>query len=131
MSVNNVVITPLLSGNRNVILHVYIQGDGSGDLENYVIANPADYGMSGDNRFFTVDGIQAGFTGFSASLKFEYLLSGTLNWAIPEFDSSQDFSDYGGIKDKSSPLDGTGKVLLSTAGLSNGDEGSFVLRLRK
>lgn len=127
----SVKVTPVLSGERNVVLHVYIKGDATGDISDNVIADPADYGMKGARRFFTIDGIQADLSGFSAKLKFEYLSSDTLIWVIPEFDSSQDFSEYGGLKDRSPELDGSGKVLLSTSGLAAGDEGSFVLRLRK
>ena len=127
----SITVTPLLSGNRNVILHVYVKGDVTGDVVDNVIADPAQYGMSGQNRFFTIEGVQGDLSGFSAKLKFEYLTSDTLIWVLPEFDSSQDFSDYGGLKDRSPQLDGSGKVLLSTSGLSVGDEGSFVLRLRK
>lgn len=127
----SIVITPLSSGDRNVTLHVYVKGDGSGDLTDHVIADPADFKMTGENRFFTIRGIQSCLSGFYATLKFEYLASDTLIWVLPEFDSSVDFTDYGGLKDRSNPLDGTGKILFSTKGLAEGDEGSFVLRLKK
>lgn len=127
-----VTITKLLSsGPKNVTLHVYVKGDASGDLTDEVIADPADFGMTGENRFFTIRGIQSCLSGFSGTLKCEYLASDSLMWAIPEFESCVDFTDYGGLKDFSNPLDGTGKILLSTKGLAEGDEGSFVLRLKK
>ena len=125
----SVVITEILNGKRNLILHIYVRGDS--DISNEVIVDPVNYGLTGANRFFTIDSIQSGLSGFSASLKFEYLADDTLIWAIPEYDTCFDFTDYGGLKDRSNPLDGTGKVLLSTRGLSSGDEGSIVLRLRK
>jgi hypothetical protein len=128
---SSVVITPLSSGDRNVTLHVYVKGDASGDLTDQVIADPADFGMTGENRFFTIRGIQSSLSGFFATLKFEYLVSDTLIWVLPEFESCPDFTDYGGLKDRSNPLDGSGKILLSTKGLADGDEGSFILRLKK
>ena len=127
----SIKVTSLSSGDRNVTLHVYVKGDGLGDITDYVIADPADYGMTGENRFFTIRGIQSCLSGFFATLKFEYLASDTLIWVLPEFESCPDFTDYGGLKDRSNPLDGTGKILLSTRGLAEGDEGSFVLRLKK
>lgn len=127
----SIVITPISSGDRNVTLHVYVKGDASGDVTDYVIADPADYGMTGENRFFTIRGVQSCLSGFFSTLKCEYLASDSLMWVLPEFESCQDFTDYGGLKDPSNPLDGTGKILLSTRGLAQGDEGSFVLRLKK
>lgn len=128
---STVIVTPLLSGNRNVILHVYVEGEADGDVTDYEIADPADFSMTGENRFFTIEGITSCLDGFSGALKFEYLASDTLIWVLPEFESCPDFTDYGGLKDRSNPLDGTGKILLSTKGLAEGDQGSFVLRLKK
>lgn len=127
----SIKVTPLSSGDRNVTLHVYVRGDNTGEVSDYVIADPVDYGMSGENRFFTIRGVQSCLSGFSGRLKFEYLAEDTLIWVLPEFESCQDFSDYGGLKDMSGSFDGTGKVLFSTKGLEVGDEGSFILRLKK
>lgn len=124
-----ITITTLQNGPRNVILHVYVQG--AEDLTDYELVDPADFGMTGDDRFFTIEEIKSSLVGFSAALKFEYLLSDTLIWAIPEYDSCFDFTSHGGLKDRSNILDGTGKVLFSTKGLSTGDEGSFILKLKK
>jgi hypothetical protein len=128
---NLVEVTTLLDGSRQLFLHVYVKGDGSGDLNAVEIADPADFDMPGTNQFFTLEGIQAALNGFSASLKFDYLINGTFIWAIPEYQSEYDFNPVGGLKDRSDTLDGTGKVLLSTVGLADGDEGSFVIKLRK
>ena len=129
---NLVTVTTLLDGPRHTILHVYVKSDGtSGDLVDYVIADPADFNMTGANRFFTIETIQGGLAGFSAHLKFDYLINGTFIWVIPEYDTMFDFRADGGLKDRSSTLDGTGKVLLNTQGLDNSDDGSFVIKLRK
>lgn len=127
----SIEVTTLLSGQRNVILHVYVDGDANGDVTDYEIADPASFGMTGAKRFFTIEGIQSSLSGFSGILKFDYLASKKLIWVLPEAGDSQDFSEYGGLKDISGPLDGTGKVLLSTRNLAEGDEGSFILRLKK
>lgn len=128
---NTVLVTTLLNGPRHVVLHVYIKGDGLGEADAITIADPEDFGMSGDKRFFTIETIQSSLSGFYVQLKFEYLVDGTFIWVIPEFDADKDFTRYGGLKDRSNVLDGTGKVLLSTVGLDEGDEGSFVIKLRK
>ena len=131
---HQVIVTPLLNGARHVVLHVYVKSDGvSPDLEDHELVDPADYGMTGPHRFFTIETIQTALSGFDARLKFEYLLSDTLIWVLPEAGSgaTYDFNDYGGLKDRSNELDGTGKILFSTRGISAGDEGSFVLKLRK
>jgi hypothetical protein len=129
---NLVTVTTLVDGPRTTILHVYIQGDGTGEVENYELVDPDDtqYPKHWDG-FFSLESLQSGLTGFSATLKFEYLIDGNLIWNIPEYDSSADFCAIGGLKDRSNPLDGTGKVLLSTQGLGNGDEGSLVITLTK
>lgn len=129
---NLVTVQTLLDGPRHVILHVYIKSDGSGtDLTSKEIANPADFRMTGKNRFFTLEKVESGLNGFSASLRFDYLVNGNFIWAIPEYQSDFDFTWAGGLKDRSCNLDGTGRILLSTQGLGEGDEGSFVLKLRK
>lgn len=128
---STVKVTELFRGPKKVTLHVYIKGDGSGDLTDEVIADPADFGMTGENRFFTIRGIQSSMVGFFSTLKCEYLASDSLMWVLSEFESCVDFMDYGGLKDFSNPLDGTGKILLSTKNLGEGDEGSFILRLEK
>ncbi len=131
---HTVQVTTLLNGPRHTVLHVYIKSDGaSPDLDSYEIANPADFEQwpADNDRFYTIETIQSGLNGFSASLKFEYLVDGTLIWALPEAHSEFDFINIGGLRDRSPELDGTGKVLISTQGLDNNDEGSFVIKLRK
>lgn len=131
---HEVTVTTLLDGSRRTILHIALRSDGaSADLSDYEIANPADFtNMTGrDNRFFTIERIESGLNGFSVGLKFDYLVNGNFVVAVPEFDSSKDFRDAGGLKDRSDPLDGTGKILLSTEGFSGGGVGEIVLTLRK
>lgn len=126
---NSIEVTPLMTG-RRIVLHVYIKNDGvSGDETNVVIADPADYEFA--DGFFTVESIQSSLDEFSASLKFGYLVSGNPVWVLPDGYSEFNFKFYGGLKDRSPELDGDGKVLLSTRGLSGGKEGSFVISLIK
>ena len=126
---HEVVINPILGGPNKIQLHVYIKGDGvSSDLSNYELIDPADYDMEGTSRFLSVEYIQSSLQGFYATLKFDYLLDGTFMWVVPEFDACADFQRIGSLRDRSGELDGTGKVLLSTVGLADG-EGSFIIQL--
>ena len=131
---NTVTVTKLLDGPRNVIHHVYIKSDGtSGDLDSVVIVDPVVLGMTGE-AVFTLDDVTWGFNGFSASLMFDVFPGDdTLIWVLPvNAGNYVDFKKYGGLRDRSNSLDGTGKLLLSTTGLQDvGDEGSLVIKLRK
>ena len=130
---NLVTVTTIIDGPRTTILHVYVKSDGeSGDLTDYEIVDPEDVQQVRNwDGFFSLESVQSALSGFSASLKFEYLLNGNLIWTVPEYQGYFDFCTMGGLKDRSDPLDGTGKVLLSTQGLSEGDEGSFIITLTK
>ena len=130
---HQITVTKLLDGHRPVI-HIHLKSDGaSPDLADEVIVDPADYGMSGPNRFFTIDNITSALAGFHASLKFNYLASGTPVWVLTEGSPPDiDFTYIGGLKDRSPTLDGTGKIMISTKGFSDsGDEGTIILRLKK
>ncbi len=130
---HTVTVTKLLDGNHP-ILHVHLKSDGvSPDLVNYELIDPADFGHTGPHKFLTLDALTYGLAGFSASLKFDYLIAGTFIWTLPEGTApTVDFTYYGGLKDRSNPLDGTGKILLSTKGFGDsGDEGSIVIQLKK
>jgi hypothetical protein len=130
---HEVVVTTLLDGPRNTTVHVSIRSDGvAGDLDSFEIVDPNDFQYpAGWDGMFTIEKIVSGMSGFSASLEFDYLVNETFIWAVPEYDTDFDFTPFGGLKDRSNTLDGTGKVLLSTRGLGVGDVGSFVLQLRK
>ena len=89
--------------------------------------------MTGE-AVFTLDDVTWGFNGFSASLMFDVFPGDdTLIWVLPvNAGNYVDFKKYGGLRDRSNSLDGTGKLLLSTTGLQDvGDEGSLVIKLRK
>ena len=130
---NRVDITKLLDGPRHLIYHVYLQSDGaSGDLDSFVIIDPANVNM-GDQTVFTIEDVTWGFNGFSANLHFEILVDDTLIWVLPPSTGNYvDFKKYGGLKDRSDPLNATGKIFISTTGFVDaGDEGSLVIKVRK
>jgi hypothetical protein len=128
------VITKLLDGPRNAILHVFFEGDGSGELTDFVIADPAtsfDPALPAEPTL-TVEKLQYDLVGFNAKLEFDYLTSDTPVWALAGGrESKVDFCKAGGIRDRSNSMDGLGKLKITTSGLEDGDFGSLLVYLRK
>jgi hypothetical protein len=133
---NMVSITKLLDGPRSAVFHVFIQSDGaSGDLTDQVLIDPA---TSFDPAQAPVPGITIeelwyDLSGFAAVLEFDYLLQDTPVWVLSEgHGDHMDFMCFGGLKDRSPALDGTGKLTITTNGLNTaGDRGSLVIKVRK
>ena len=130
---NRIEVQRLLGGSKNLIYHVYIQSDGaSGDVVDYVLIDPSTEGDMGDHTNFTIEDVTSSLNGFAAKVYFEFLVDHTLIWVLSAGGNYADFKKYGGLKDRGEPADATGRVLLSTMGLADpGDEGSFVISLRK
>ena len=129
---NTIEVTKLLDG-QHLIYHVYLKSDGaSGDIDSYVLIDPATESM-GDDTVFALEDITWGFNGFSANIHFEFLVDDTLIWVLPPSTGNYvDFKKYGNLKDRGNPGDATGKVLLSTTGFADlGDEGSMIIKVRK
>lgn len=129
---NKVTITPLLEGSKVLVYHVYLKSDGaSGELSNEVIVDPADLGLANKPRL-QIESITFHFAGFDGSIGFESgSVEPTLIWVLPEgADSHVCFQHVGGLKDRSSAMDGTGKLVMSTTGFtSSTDQGSMVIKL--
>ena len=118
----SISITKLNDGERNKIYHVFLDGDGN-DFSDQVLIPAGD--------LLTCEGLTWCFDGFSGVLKFPYLVDGTLMWVLSSDDCpTVDFRDFGGIKDRSNPLDATGGVLLDTTGIGS-KKGSLILKMRK
>jgi|6_EtaG_2_1085325.scaffolds.fasta_scaffold01542_12 hypothetical protein len=128
---NRIEVTQLLSGPKYLAYHAYFQSDGfSGDIDSYVLIDPANEDMSGNSRF-TIDDITWGFVGFQARIHFELLIEDTLIWVLAEGVNYVDFKKYTGFADRSSPNDATGRILISTFGFDTvGDEGALLMKVR-
>ena len=128
--------TTLLDGPRHFIMQVFLQGSGVGDdLENFVLLDPvADLGLTTDSRF-SIEEVLFNFAGFDATLSFDTgLLTKNMIWVLPEGAANYiDFRPFGGFKDRAADGgDGTGKILISTLGLSSANDfGSLLLKIRK
>jgi hypothetical protein len=71
-------------------------------------------------------------TGFDGILLFDYLVDETPVWTLSGHGHFMDFTPMGGLKDRSAVMDGTGKVLLSTAGFTTlGEQGTIILQVKK
>lgn len=133
---NTANITKIVDGDRIAVFHVFIRGDGaSGDFSKQVLIDPsADLCPSpGRKPSLTIMELWTSLSGFSAILEFDYLNDETGAWAIPADHSEQIcFDHFGGIKDRSNPLDGTGKLLLTTFGLLDASDcGTLIIKVRK
>jgi hypothetical protein len=129
-----ITITKMHDGPRNAVFHVSVFGDGSGELVDEVIIDPA---TSFDKPLppepaMRVEKLWYDLSGFDAFLEFDYLTSDTPVWTMSQNNTGQpDFSEIGGLTDRSNPLDGTGKLMLTTSGLGDGDFGTIIVYAKK
>lgn len=131
---NTVLITKLLDGPKHAIVHVFLQSDGaSGELVDEVLIDPTQLTPTGAARpSFTIEEVWHSFSGFAGKVEFDSVVD-TSVWVFTENETVQTcFTEFGGLKDRSNPLDGSGKLLLSTVGFTAaGDMGSMVIKVRK
>lgn len=129
-----VIVTKLIDGARNAVFHVFVEGDGTGEVSDEVIADPVtsfDPALP-PNPTLTVKALHYDINGFAAKLEFDYLVSDTPVWSMSSDSSgSYDFCAFGGLKDRSDATDGKGKLKLTTVGLGAGDFGTLIVELRK
>ena len=128
-------ITKIMDGDRNAVFHVFIQGDGqSPDFSKLTLIDPnVDLCPKlGKRARLTVTDLRYDLAGFDAKLEFDYLNDETGIWALTQGNGThQCFDDCGGLKDRS-PIDGSGKLMLSTFGLLSASAcGSIIIKVRK
>jgi hypothetical protein len=131
---HTVTVTKRQEGERFLILHVFIKGDGlSADLAAYPLVDPTTLNPAKPlHPCLAIDEVWYDLDGFNMRLDYDSVTD------PPAWTASQggggchvDFSPMGGIADKSG-LDGTGKLLLSTSGLDTAaKQGTLILKLRK
>lgn len=129
-----VTVTKILDGARNAIFHISVLGDGSGDVTDETLIDPT---TSFDPAFkakpaMTIEKLWYDLSGFNARLEFDYLVSDTPAWTMSGNQAAQlDFCGFGGLKDRSNELDGSGKLMLTTSGLASGEFGTLIVHVRK
>ena len=133
---NTVTITKILDGARSAVFHIFIKSDGaSGELTDQVLIDPAaDLDpILGARPSLTIEQLWYDLSGFDARLEFDYLVDDTAAWTLSGGNGvHMDFCHFGGLKDRSSVLDGTGKLMLTTNGLTAaGDNGTIIIKVQK
>ena len=129
-----VTITKIFDGPKSAVMHVSLLGDGSGDLTDAILIDPAqsfDPALKA-KPLLTVEQLWYDFSGFSARLEFDDLVSDTPVWTMSGSQAAHvDFCDFGGLKDRSGELDGLGKLKLTTSGFIGGSFGTLIIKVRK
>lgn len=126
-------VETLHDGPKNAVIHVSILGDGTGELTDEVLLDPAAFDPPLPAvPALRITRLQYCFSGFSGRLEFDYLASDTPVWSMAG-DEAIDlkFDEFGGITDRSNPLDGSGKLMLTTVGLGANDFGSMIVWAKK
>lgn len=126
-------ITQLHDGPRNAVYHIAVAGDGLGDLVDQTIIDPAAFDPPLPSApSMKIDQVWYDLSGFDAWLEFDYLASDTPVWTMSSGQAvALDFRCFGGLSDRSLVLDGSGRLLLSTSGLDNGDRGTIIVSAKK
>ncbi len=113
-----------LNGSRNFLARIEITGDGSGDETGTVVLDPAN--MTGVPTTFKIKSINANLDGFSGSLKWD-ATAPTLALALPTYDTEMDFFESGAPLTNDAGAGITGKLTLTTQGLTATGTGTIVI----
>lgn len=124
---NTVELQTINDGPRNLVLHLHIDGDGSGDLSAQKIIDASSYLYSPTKLRLLI--LQAEFTGFTGELIWDATTPKHC-FEIPDYDVDKDFTKFGGIPNNAG-TGITGDVLLTTVGLGSGDTGHAILHFIK
>lgn len=142
---NHVTRTILNNGSKTLLLHVYLESNGSdGELDKYVLADPELYDSVFTNRIIqrnmklTLTQVWYSFNWFDGLISFDQL-NPVPCWLLPRDASNYaDFRYFGGLAHRvvdpqtNQVNDRTGKLLLSTSGFAPlGSTGTMVLEIRK
>lgn len=144
---NVITKTIILNGSKNIIAQYYFQSDGvEGELNNFVLLDPlVDYpnitypdvvgGVMPDPSpkiDLRITQIWYSFSWFDASLAFADVNIWPV-WVLARDQATYaDFRYFGGLSDRSSSTDGTGKLMISTSGFAPaGSVGTLVIEARK
>lgn len=125
--VNTITKQTLLDGQRNLVLQVFILGDGSGDETATLLVDVSTF--AGNPGSVRVNKVQSNLSGFSVALLWDAntdvaFLNLNDGW------SALEFNPIGGLANNS----GTGKtgdIMFSTVGLGTGEKGSITLEMVK
>lgn len=122
---NTVEIQTLVNGQRNLVLKIHIDGDGSGEETATTIVDVSAYSATE----VSIQSLQSTLSGFTAEILWD---ADTDKHAfnIADFDVNQDFRRYGGLINNAG-AGKTGDIKITTVGLGSGDTGHIVLAMKK
>ena len=130
---NTVVKTKLAEGPKRAIFHFYLEGDGSSELQDYVLIDPEeDFDIPFSNTSsLTITKIWQGAAVYDSVIKFNALVPVPV-WVISaEGGAEVSFDYFGGLNDYST-LETDGKILISTNGFAvAGTLGTLILEVKK
>lgn len=126
---NTITKTTLEDGVRNLVVLVNISGDGSGEETNTVLIDRSAFAPTAGLKL-AVEKIEGNLSGFTAVLSFD----ADADLVIAQLPADQfcyDWNDIGGIASPKAGAGYNGDLLISTASLGAGDNGTFTLHMRK
>jgi hypothetical protein len=133
-----VTVIKAVEGEAHVVLRMYMEADGSGELVNYPFFSPSDCNPALSNNKPTFRLMQMWGSGvwFDLSLSAGTLVPVPIWTFARDCDFHVDFRGFGGLFDQNvytvPPPDDSGVLCLSTNGFAQaGSRGSFVFELRK
>ncbi len=123
----SILATTLINGPRHVIMHFALSLN---EETNAVLIDPL--ALDQPSPKLVIEDVLFNFAGFDAKIFFPSdVAEGTMTWVLPEGGANYaDFRPFGGFKDRSG-INGDGKLLLTTYGLTEGDIGTMIIRARK
>lgn len=125
---NTTTVRALVDGPNVAVLHVYLASDGaSGELTDYVVFDAS--ALIGAVNAHSIMSIQGLLTGFSAKLEFD----ATTDTPALFLPSGEQF-DFNFIVpiNNNAGTGITGDIVLTTTGFTaSGDEGFFIIKVRK
>ena len=124
---NTITKQTLIDGDRNLVVHIHIDGDGSGEETDTVLIDASTYAPAFTNS--KLIRVEATLNGFTIDLNWDATTNIPLI-SIPDYDFNVDFSRYGGITNNTG-VGKTGDVVFTTTGLGATDHGFMILEFKK
>ena len=134
---SQVSVAKITESESNIVISVQIQGDGTGELNKFVILSPSDLVPSRPNNdaTFRILEIWYGLAWFDVVLGFGTVLPQQAWTLARDGQNHICLEEFGGMLDPNAlitpPPDDNGRLWISTNGLVLGSKGSMALELRK
>lgn len=132
MAAPTVVKTTLVEGPKKIVVHFYLESDGTGELTDFVLFDPAnDLNPPIADAKMTVTQVWHSLAWFDMLLKFGEISSDS-KWVVARDGANyHDFRYFGGLKDRSA-IDPSGKLLITTRDFATqGAFGTLVVEFKK